>query len=199
MSRRDIFGYDWKVVIDPTRHAYDPGLFYGGLFHMVDLRLDRDEKSTWPDGIVFENIQTSQRLTFEEGKLLDLTNQKFIARKPRHRIRKGKSLIQKTQTSTPTLKIRRFLLIRERDVTGVSNTGVVAEGIVFTDGLSVLHWLREPCATGIYQSIADIVAVHGHQGATQVAFIDTHDPGFTSEGELICPPKSSPSATKKAE
>jgi hypothetical protein len=38
------------VIVDPTRFADEPGLFYGGLFRMVDLRLDRDEKSTWPDG-----------------------------------------------------------------------------------------------------------------------------------------------------
>ncbi len=199
MSRRDIFGYDWKVVVDPTRRAHDPGLFFGGLFRMVDLRLDRDEKSTWPDGIVFQHVQTSQRLTFDNGKLFDLTNKIVIERKPRHRIRKGKSLVQKSRSSKPTMKMRRFLLVRDRDLTGVSGTGVVAEGTVFTDGLSVLHWLREPFATGVYQSLADVIAVHGHEGATQVEFIDPHDPGFILEGEMTCPPKLSPSAIKKAE
>jgi hypothetical protein len=189
MSRRDINGYDWKVIVDPTRHAHDPGLFFGGLFRMVDLRLDRDEKSTWPDGIVFEHVHTSQRLTFDHGKLFDLTHQLFLARKPRHRIRKGKTLIQKIQPSKTTIKMRRFLLIREKDLTGVSGTGVVAEGIVFTDGLSVLHWLREPYATGMYRSLADVIDVHGHDGATQVEFIDAQDPGFIPEGDGLCPTK----------
>ena len=48
---RDINGYDWKVIVDPTRSEDDPGLFYGGLFRMVDLRLDRDEKSTGQMGL----------------------------------------------------------------------------------------------------------------------------------------------------
>lgn len=68
--------------------------------------------------------------------------------------------------------IRRFLLIREQDVTGVSGTGIVAEGALFSSGLSVLSWLREPHAVGMYQSISALLAVHGHEGATQVWFID---------------------------
>jgi hypothetical protein len=68
--------------------------------------------------------------------------------------------------------IRRFLLVRERDLTGVSGTGIVAEGAMFSSGLSVLRWLREPFAVGMYQSISDLIAVHGHEGATQVQFID---------------------------
>lgn len=74
-------------------------------------------------------------------------------------------------TSQPN-GIRRFLLVRERDLTGVSGIGIVAEGAMFSDGRSVLHWLREPYAVGMYQSISDLIAVHGHEGATQVQFID---------------------------
>ena len=68
--------------------------------------------------------------------------------------------------------IRRFLLVRERDLTGVSGTGIVAEGAVFSGGFSVLRWLREPYAIGMFQSIADLIAVHGHEGATHIQFID---------------------------
>jgi hypothetical protein len=68
--------------------------------------------------------------------------------------------------------VRRFVLIRERDLTGVSGVGVVAEGAVFSNGLSILRWLREPHAVGMYQSVSDLIAVHGHGGATQVQFID---------------------------
>jgi hypothetical protein len=55
LGRHDLRGYEWKVIIDPTRKCDDPGLFYGRLFRMIDLSLDRDEISTWPDGIVFEH------------------------------------------------------------------------------------------------------------------------------------------------
>lgn len=68
--------------------------------------------------------------------------------------------------------IRRFLLVRECDLTGVSGTGIVAEGAVFSGGFSVLHWLREPYAIGMFQSIADLIAVHGHEGGTHIQFID---------------------------
>jgi len=169
---RDITGYDWKVIVDPTRSADEPGLFYGGLFRMVDLRLDRDEKSTWPDGIVFEHRLTGHRLTFEKGKLLDLTNNKVLVRKPRERNRKGKTLTKPNLHNSAISRMRRFILFRIKDVTGVSGTGVVAEGTVFSDGLSVIHWLREPYAMGVYQTLNDVIAVHGHEGGTQLRFID---------------------------
>lgn len=69
-------------------------------------------------------------------------------------------------------RMRRFILFRIKDVTGVSGTGVVAEGTVFSDGLSVIHWLREPYAMGVYQTLNDVIAVHGHEGGTQLRFID---------------------------
>jgi hypothetical protein len=68
--------------------------------------------------------------------------------------------------------VRRFLLVREKDLTGVSGIGIVAEGAVFSNGLSIIRWLREPHAVGMYQSVTDLIAVHGHGGATQVQFID---------------------------
>ncbi len=68
--------------------------------------------------------------------------------------------------------VRRFVLVRERDLTGVSGVGVVAEGAMFSNGLSIIRWLREPHAVGMYQTVADLIAVHGHGGATQIQFID---------------------------
>ena len=34
---RDINGYDWKVIVDPTRSGDDLGVFYDGLFHKTSL------------------------------------------------------------------------------------------------------------------------------------------------------------------
>jgi len=172
---RDINGYDWKVIVDPTRSDDDPGLFYGGLFRMVDLRLDRDEKSTWPNGIVFEHKLTGQRLTFEKGKLFDLTHCKALVRKPRVRHKKGESLNKKNNQNANTSRMRRFIMVRIKDLTGVSGTGAVAEGTVFTDGLSVIHWLREPYSTGVYQTLDDVIAIHGHEGGTYLHFIDENE------------------------
>jgi hypothetical protein len=77
-----------------------------------------------------------------------------------------------TESNDQQLGIRRFLLVRERDLTGVSGIGIVAEGAEFTSGLAVMRWLREPYAVGVFQSVADLIAVHGHEGATHIRFID---------------------------
>lgn len=178
----ELRGYEWKVIVDPTRDGDDPGMFFGKLFRMLDFRLDRDEKSTWPDGIVFEHITTGSRLTFEEGILIDLVNNKVIGRKPRKRdqnrylkssgIEAGVMKKKKRSTQPSVSQISRFLLIREKDLTGVSGTGEVAEGAVFTNGMVVICWLREPFAMGVYQTLEDLLFVHGHEGQTQVKFID---------------------------
>ena len=187
LGRHALRGYEWKVIIDPTRECDDPGLFYGRLFRMMDFVLDRDEVSTWPDGIVFEHICTRNRLAFLNGKLIDLTHSKILGRKPRVR-RKckliinsqkpgGKPLNEETNVDPTPVCLRRFVLVRVKDVSGVSGTGIVAEGAVFTDGRSVIRWLREPHAMGIYQTLNDVITVHGHEGGTRLRFLD--------EGEIV--------------
>lgn len=171
-QKRDERGYVWKVIKDPTRNGVHPGLFYGNLFRMVDFRLDRDEISTWPDGIIFEHIITGQQLTFTEGKLYDLTNEKFLVKKVR--IRPTKRKIQ-LQGGTRKTQIRRFLLIRNQNSPGISED-VLAEGTVFSDGLSVIRWLHEPCSMAVFNTVDDVLAVHGHEGETQLHFVDQNDP-----------------------
>ena len=65
-----------------------------------------------------------------------------------------------------------FVLVRAKDVTGRSGTGVVAEGVVFTDGFAIIKWLREPYALGIYETLEALISVHGHDGNTHVEFIE---------------------------
>jgi hypothetical protein len=69
-------------------------------------------------------------------------------------------------------KLLRFVLVRDEDLTGVSGSGVVAEGIVFTCGQVVIHWLRQPFSMGLYQSLEDVIFIHGHGGRTKLQFID---------------------------
>lgn len=68
--------------------------------------------------------------------------------------------------------MRRFRLVRKEDVSGVSGTGVVAEGIEFSDGTAVLRWLTMGGSTGVYGGVAHLVSIHGHNGATEVEFLD---------------------------
>ena len=72
---------------------------------------------------------------------------------------------------------RRFLMVRQRDVSGVSGTGVVAEGVVFSQGMVVLHWLVEPCSVAVYMSVNDLITIHGHNGATDIQFLDDSHAG----------------------
>lgn len=67
---------------------------------------------------------------------------------------------------------RRFALVRHVDYTGVSGIGVVAYGVVFSDGQVALRWLSEHPATSMWASVDDMIAVHGHHEATSVQWID---------------------------
>lgn len=67
---------------------------------------------------------------------------------------------------------RRFLLVRHQDVSGVSGTGVVAEGVVFSDGSAAMRWRSAHTSTAIYGSVDDLVTIHGHGGNTEIHFID---------------------------
>jgi hypothetical protein len=87
-------GFLWKVVFDPTRNGEDPGLFYGSLFRLLDILPTWDETSPWPDGIVFEHIQTGQRLTFLEGQSMYLNlPEEIIKRRLRNRKDKEASFL----------------------------------------------------------------------------------------------------------
>ena len=67
--------------------------------------------------------------------------------------------------------MRRFVLNRDEDVSGMSGTGLVAEGVVFSDGTAVLRWTVEYKSTCVYDSVDDLIAIHGHQGSTQVVWL----------------------------
>jgi len=68
--------------------------------------------------------------------------------------------------------VKRFYLNRKVDETGISGTGIVAEGVQFEDGTVALRWLSDLAATGIYSSIGDVELIHGHGGKTRVVWLD---------------------------
>ena len=69
---------------------------------------------------------------------------------------------------------RLFELHRDHDVSGVSGTGVVAEGVEFSDGTCVVRWRSGVGSTGVWHSIKDVEAIHGHGGATRVVWLEPH-------------------------
>lgn len=70
------------------------------------------------------------------------------------------------------LSIRTFKLVRDEDESGVSGTGIVAEGVKWSDGECAVKWLTFCSSTGIYKNVESVQKVHGHQGKTRVVFDD---------------------------
>jgi hypothetical protein len=69
--------------------------------------------------------------------------------------------------------LRRFVLRRTEDETGLSGTGDVAWGVVFPDGVTVTRWcvtdVRQTC---VWKSVEDAEHVHGHGGKTMFFWLD---------------------------
>jgi hypothetical protein len=71
--------------------------------------------------------------------------------------------------------MRRFQFKRNEDETGISGTGIVAEGVVLTGGRTVVNWLTKYPTTSIYDSFADAEFLHGHDGKTEIVWLDQPD------------------------
>jgi hypothetical protein len=69
-------------------------------------------------------------------------------------------------------EVRRFVLQRSRDDTGVSGTGIVAEGVLMSDGRAVVRWLGKNSSIVIWDNLNDAIQVHGHRGATRLRWLD---------------------------
>lgn len=58
--------------------------------------------------------------------------------------------------------IRCFTLRRQEDVSGVSGTGVVLEGTLFSTGVVVVHWLTPPPrgSIAIFDTLDQLLSIH---------------------------------------
>jgi hypothetical protein len=68
--------------------------------------------------------------------------------------------------------MRRFQLHRDIDESGISGTGVVVEGIQFSDGTCAYRWRTQWATTCITDTIEIIERVHGHDGRTRIMWLD---------------------------
>lgn len=66
--------------------------------------------------------------------------------------------------------MRVFRLVRSEDVSGVSGTGTVADGVVFPDGVTILRWRTARGSTAVYDSVKDVERIHGHDGKTRLVW-----------------------------
>ncbi len=68
--------------------------------------------------------------------------------------------------------MKQFLLKRIEDETGVSGTGIVAEGVQFFNGKCTLTWITEFSSVAVYDSIDLVEKIHGHNGKTVIVWVD---------------------------
>lgn len=68
---------------------------------------------------------------------------------------------------------RLFHLQRNQDVSGVSGTGHVADGVIWPDGTATVRWCGDRPSTVHWDHIGHAKAVHGHGGATQIVLDDS--------------------------
>jgi len=74
--------------------------------------------------------------------------------------------------------MRNFYLNRTVDVSGISGTGRVAQGIEFDNGKVAMCWLTETSSVAVYDSIEHVERIHSHEGATVIEWV--RQPGTTT-------------------
>ena len=69
--------------------------------------------------------------------------------------------------------VRPFVLRRLADVSGVSGTGIVVAGTEFgKNGWVAMTWLGDKSSYCWYPSVKTMMAVHGHDGQTELVWLD---------------------------
>ena len=58
--------------------------------------------------------------------------------------------------------MRRFTMSRAYDCSGVSGTGIVLEGVLFSTGVVVIHWLTPPPrgSISVFDSMEQFLQIH---------------------------------------
>lgn len=90
---------------------------------------------------------------------------------------------------------RRFHLQRDTDITGVSGTGHVADGVLWPDGSVSIRWRGDRPSTVFWDHLVHAEHVHGHQGATRIVWDDPEPAGSDyplTDGCPHCPDGHTP-------
>jgi hypothetical protein len=61
-----------------------------------------------------------------------------------------------------------FYLLRHEDVHNNSGEGVVAQGVIFDNGMCAMTWLSDVTTVTIFQQVTEVKKIHGHEGRTEV-------------------------------
>lgn len=68
--------------------------------------------------------------------------------------------------------MKTFVLHRVHDVSGVSGTGIIAEGVQLSNGKVVISWFGKHQSTVVWDNIDSVEAIHGHNGLTKIVWSD---------------------------
>ena len=86
--------------------------------------------------------------------------------------------------------MRRFHFCRYEDISGISGTGVVCEGVQFHDGQVAVCWRTKIHSIEIWPHIEDFIDIHGHGSRGRVEWVDeegsTDSIPSTLSGECGC-------------
>jgi len=80
--------------------------------------------------------------------------------------------------------LKRFHFERNKDISGTSGCGIVAEGVIFSNGHVALTWLSDHPSINLYDSIRDVELIHGHQGCTRIVYDDPVSPESGEKKEV---------------
>ena len=98
---------------------------------------------------------------------------------PEQEVAVDEAMKKATAASLPTVRqvnpltasrSRKFKLVRDNDETGISGTGVVAEGIEFSNGMCAMCWLTAMHSVAVYPNVRQLEAIHGHNGRARIVF-----------------------------
>lgn len=68
--------------------------------------------------------------------------------------------------------MRRFVFNRTKDISGTSGTGIVAEGVEFSNGTCQMRWLSQMESYTTFANAKVMETIHGHGGATAIEWLD---------------------------
>jgi hypothetical protein len=73
--------------------------------------------------------------------------------------------------------MRRFTMRREFDCSGVSGTGIVLEGVAFSTGVVVIHWLTPPPrgSISVFDSLPQFLDIHVRPHPTNRTVLEFED------------------------
>lgn len=87
--------------------------------------------------------------------------------------RKSKSVPPPSQSvgTAAQVHMRTFVLDRQEDVSGTSGVGTVAEGVLFSNGQVIVHFLSQMESINVYANMTVLESLHGHDGRTKVRYL----------------------------